>query len=269
MSSNKVANQTIPELEPLRFSRLKLMSKSAAHFQAGFGGESSAMRKGTAVHSYMLGGADKVVLYEGGARNPKFKVWQEFQAANDGKLILIPSELGAADGMRRSLEAHPRAMELLAGIQEQRIDWVDMGRACRGTPDVVHLIPDGKGGAKKIGVELKTCVTSHPERFAWQCRKMSYHAQCAWYKHGLERSMAYPAGPVTEFFVVAVESTAPYPVTVFRFDEESLIMGHKQNRLWLEQLLGCERSGHFPAYTECDVALTVLEDGDGLDWSDA
>jgi hypothetical protein len=144
-----------------------------------------------------------------------------------------------------------------------------MGRACRGTPDAVHLIPDGKGGSKKIGVELKTCVTSHPERFAWQCRKMSYHAQCAWYKHGLERSMAYPAGPVTEFFVVAVESTVPYPVTVFRFDEESLIMGHKQNRLWLEQLLGCERSGHFPAYTECDVALTVLEDGDGLDWSDA
>lgn len=260
MSSSNAA-VIVPELEPLRFSRLKLMAKSAAHFQAGFDGESASMRKGSAVHAYLLGGAGKVVLYEG-RRDPRIAAWRDFQAANDGKLILSPSELDAADGMRRSLEAHPRALALLGGIQEQRIDWQDMGRACRGTPDAVHLLP----GGKKVGVELKTSVTSHPERFQHQCRKMAYHAQCAWYKNGLERTMAYPAGPVTEFYVVAVESAVPYPVTVFRLDEESLRMGHKQNRLWLEQLLGCERTGHFPAYTEADVTLSVLEDGDGLDW---
>ncbi len=250
------------ELEPVRFSRLKLMGKSAAHFQAGYGTETSSMRKGSAVHSFLLGGADKVVVYEG-RRDPRTEAWRNFQAANDGRHILIPSEMGAAEGMRRSLEAHPRAMQLLGGgIQEQTIDWAVMGRVCRGTPDVVHLMPDGT----KVGVELKTCVTSHPERFAWQCRKMAYHAQCAWYAHGLERTLAYAPGPVTQFYVVVVESTVPHPVTVFRLDDESLRLGHKQCRLWLEQLLVCERAGHFPAYAESDVLLSVLDEGDGLDW---
>jgi hypothetical protein len=251
------------DLEPVRFSRLKLMGKSAAHYRAGFGGESGAMRKGTAVHSFMLGGQDKVAVYTG-RRDERIAAWRDFQAANDGKTILIPSELAAADGMRAALEAHPRAMDLLSGIQEQRIEWTDLGRACAGTPDAVHLLANGK----KVGVELKTCVTSHPERFTWQCRKMSYHAQCAWYKHGLERTLAYPPGAVTEFFVVVVETTVPHPVTVFRLDEESLRMGHKQCRLWLEQLLVCERAGHFPAYAENDVLLSVLDEADGLDWGD-
>lgn len=251
------------ELEPVRFSRLKLMGKSAAHYLAGFGGETVSMRKGSAVHSFMLGGPEKVAVYTG-RRDARIEAWRDFQAANDGKHILIPSELAAAEGMRASLEAHPRAMDLLSGIQERRIEWTDLGRACAGTPDAVHLL----AGGKKVGVELKTSVTSHPERFSWQCRKMSYHAQCAWYKHGLERTLAYPPGAVTEFFVVVVETTVPHPVTVFRLDEESLRMGHKQCRLWLEQLLVCERAGHFPAYTESDVTLSVLDEGDGLEWGE-
>jgi hypothetical protein len=271
MSSNKASAISIaspiisPELEPLRFSRLKLMGKSAMHYAHGFGEGSSAMRKGTALHSYMLGGADKVVLYTG-RRDERMAAWRDFQAANDGKCILSPSEIEKVAGMREALAAHPRAMELLTGgVQEERIDWTDSGRACRGTPDVVHLRADGT----KVGVELKTTVTSHPERFAWQTRKFAYHAQCAWYKYGLERCMNYAPGTVTDFYVVAVESTPPHPVTVFRFDEESLLMGHKQCRLWLEALLGCEHAGHFPAYAESDVTLSVVDDDtDGLDWSD-
>jgi hypothetical protein len=270
MSSNKASAISIaspiisPELEPLRFSRLKLMGKSAAHYQHGYGEETGALRKGTALHSYLIGATDDVVLYPGKVRNGK--VWDAFKAANDGKTMLIASEFDTVRRMRESLEAHPRAMELLTGgVQEERIDWTDSGRACRGTPDVMHLRADGT----KVGVELKTTVTSHPERFAWQTRKFAYHAQCAWYKYGLERCLNYAPGAVTDFYVVAVESTAPYPVTVFRFDEESLLMGHKQCRLWLEALLGCERAGHFPAYAESDVTLSVVDDDtDGLDWSD-
>jgi hypothetical protein len=272
MSSNKAAAVEVPELEPLRFSRLKLMGKSAAHFAHGYGEETGALRKGTALHSYLIGATDSVVLYPGKVRNGK--VWEAFKAENDGKTLLIASEFDTVRRMRDSLEAHPRAMELLGGgaggvqegvVQEERIDWTDSGRACRGTPDVVHLLP----GGRKIGVELKTTVTSQPDRFRWQTRKFAYHAQCAWYKYGLERCLNYAPGPVVDFFVVAVESAAPYPVTVFRFDEESLLMGHKQCRLWLEQLLGCERAGHFPAYAESDVTLSVVDDeADGLDWSD-
>jgi hypothetical protein len=250
--------------EPVRFSRLKLMAKSAAHFAEGYGDETGPMRKGTAVHAYLLGGEKKVVVYEGGARNPNFKKWQQFKAANEGKHILIPSELGEVAGMRKSLERHARAMWLLDGIQERRVHWSDAGRDCMGTPDCV--IPKGD---RRILVELKTTRTSHPERFVWECRKHAYHAQVAWYRRGVERCGEYGSLPFDEVYIVAVESTAPYPVTVFHVDEPTLEAGDKMNRLWLEQLLVCEKENHFPAYAESDVELSLVETETEIDWEAA
>lgn len=248
--------------EPVRFSRLKRMAQSAAHYAAGFGPETSPMRKGTALHAYLLGGEKRVVVYDGGARNPRFKAWQAFQAAHRDKHILIPSELESVAGMRASLERHARAMWLLDGIQERTITWTDAGRACMGTPDVV--IPKGD---RRILVELKTTRTAHPERFVWECRRHAYHAQVAWYRRGVELAGDYGPDPIDEVYIVAVESTAPYPVTVFRLDEESLTVGDKMNRLWLEQLLVCEERNHFPAYAESDVELSVVDEAPELDWS--
>lgn len=255
-----------PELEPVRFSRLKRMALSAAHFKANATTETGSMRKGTGLHSFLLGGAERVVVFEDGVRNKKSSKWIDFQAANDGKHILIPSEFRSVEGMRRSVERHPRAMALLDGVQENRITWDLLGRACAGTPDVVHP----KLG-RKIGVELKSSVTSHPERFNWQARKMFYHCQCAWYKDGLERTLAYEPGAVDEFYVIAVESSPPYAVTVFDYGPEDLALGSRQNRLWLEQLLVCERTKRFPAYVDegTVVRLSVMdESGDGLEWAE-
>lgn len=248
--------------EPVRFSRLKLMAKSAAHFAEGYGAETGPMRKGTALHAYLLGGDKSVAVYTGGARNPKFKAWQAFQAAHAGQHILIPSELEKVAGMRKAIERHARASWLLDGIQERRIHWTDAGRACMGTPDSV-IPKDGK----KILVELKTSETSHPELFRFKCRRYHWHAQVAWYARGVELCGEYGAGPVDEHYIVAVESSAPYPVTVFRLDQPSLEAGAKMTRLWLEQLAVCEANDHFPAYAESDVPLGVIDDGPELDWS--
>lgn len=257
----KSSNDNQPP-EPVRFSRLKLMAKSAAHFAEGYGAETGPMRKGTGLHAYLLGGEKSVAVYTGGARNAKFAKWQAFQAANPGKHILIPSELEKVAGMRKSVEQHARASWLLDGIQERRIHWTDAGRACMGTPD--NVLP--KGG-KKILVELKTSETSHPEHFVYKCRRYAWHAQCAWYKRGVEECGEYGAGAVDEVYIIAVESSAPYPVTVFRLDQESLEAGAKMCRLWLEQLLVCEKNNHFPAYAESDVLLSVVDSAPDLDFT--
>lgn len=252
-------------LEPVRFSRLKFMAESPAHYADGVTDETSAMRKGSATHAYLLGGAEKVVVYEGGARNPKFKAWQEFKAEHPGKHILIPSELAAVEGMRRSLERHPRAMELLDdGVQETRIEWSLGARRCAGTPDVVKPLP----GRKRL-VELKTCMSSKPGRFQWQAKNMHYHAQVAWYADGLARTMAYTPGAVDEVYVVAIEQKRPYPVTVYPVSESVLRAGRAQCQLWLAELLECERTGLFPAYAQGDVDWVWDEDGDGLVWDEA
>jgi PDDEXK-like domain of unknown function (DUF3799) len=222
------------------------------------------MAKGTALHAFMLGGEERVAVYRDGIRNAKSHKWIDFQAANEGKHIIIPSQLAVVDGMRRSLEAHPRAMELLDdGVQEQRITWDINGRACAGTPDCVKP----KGRRKRL-VELKTCMSSNPRVFKWHALKQGWFAQVAWYADGLERSLAYEHGPVDEIYVVAVESKPPYPVTVFRVRESMMKRGRETWRQWFQVLMACEQANHWPAYAEGDVDVED-DDDSGLDWGTA
>ncbi len=239
---------------PVRFSRLKLMGKSAAHYRLGKGDETASMRKGSAVHSYLLGDAGKVAVYEG-KRDQRTAAYQAFLAEHPDTLILSPREAEDVQGMRRSIQKHPRAVELLSGIREERIEWTLAGRACAGTPDVVHLHADGS----KTLVELKTSQSAAPDLFRWQSRKLAYHAQLAWYARGLEAALVHKPGPVTEQYIVAVESSPPYPVTIFKVTDALRAAGDRQWRVWFEQLLVCERTGNWPGYVECDVELDEEE----------
>ena len=259
---------------PVHFSRLKKFRLSAAHYLDHPEQRTPSTGKGSALHSVLLGGK-RVVVYEDGARNEKFAKFREFKAANEGAQILIPSESKDVVGMRKSIEAHPIAMRLLDGVRETLIEWEFAGRSLAGTPDVVHLdgLPamrfddfDFAGCDGKVGVELKTSKTAAPWMFPWECKRFNYYTQCDWYKTGIERSMAYPPGEVTEFFIVTVESTPPYPVTLFRVEPRALARARMEWREWMDRLLACERSGKFPAYTNQVVSIG-LDDGLDLDWS--
>lgn len=229
---------------PIRFSSLKAMDKSPAHYQHALQRDWSTgyLRKGTAVHAHLLGGAP-VVVYEGGTR--RGKEWEAFKAANPGATILIPSESRDVIGMRRSLEDHPIAMRLLEGVRERTITWTSNGRACQGTPDVVR---------SESVVELKTAKTSHPEWFVRDAQRLAYHASLAWYQDGLR---AAGLEDVSSAFIVAVESVEPWPVTVFELTRDALDIGRAMYRLWWERLAVCEASNHWPAYSESIVPFDV------------
>lgn len=256
-----VSSNDNTRLDPVRFSRLKLFGKSAAHYALGRTDETASMRKGTAVHSYLLGDATRVAVYEG-RRDERTKAYQAFLEEHPDCDILSPREAVDVEGMRAALLKHERATELLAGIREERIEWTLAGRACAGTPDVVHINGDGT----KCLVELKTSQSSAPDLFRWQARKLAYHAQLAWYGTGLETALVYKPGPVTAQYVVVVESAQPYPVTVFRVTDGLRRAGERQYRIWFEQLLVCERTGNWPGYVESDVELD--EDEVELEWDD-
>lgn len=252
------------ELEPLRFSRLKKIAKSPAHYLDGADEDTGPLRKGSALHSLLLGNSEGVYVYKG-TRNKKHKKYQEFLADKpEGAKIMSPKEMKDVDGMRRAIEKHPRALQLLNGVREQTIEWEMGGRACRGTPDVVHL----HGGAPDILVELKSAQSAKQELFRWQCRKLGYHSQVDWYSNGLSRSTFYRPSLPRERYIVAVESTRPYPVVVYRVTDKDMTAGRKKWRYWFEQLLVCERTGVFPAYAESDVDLDVEEEETELDWED-
>jgi hypothetical protein len=250
-------------LPPVRFSRLKRMDQSPAHYLCGFGAETDPMAKGTALHAYMLGGAERVSVFPGKVR--RGHVWDEFQAEHEGQHILTRRQFAEVEGMRKSLEAHPRAMELLDdGVQETRITWDLHGRACAGTPDCVKP----KKGRRKRLVELKTCMSSDPRRFKYHALRLGWFSQVAWYADGLERSLAYEHGPVDEVYIVAVESKPPYPVTVYRVKESMLKRGREDYQQWFSLLLDCERANDWPAYAVGDVDVED-DDDSGLDWAAA
>lgn len=242
-----------PRTVPVRFSRLKKFSQSAAHYFAACqfdDSDSLAMRIGRGTHA-LLFGAPLVVW----PQRRQGKAWDSFEAANAGKEILTTSEHAKALGMANAIRRHSLAAPLLFNgtVLEREIHWNVEGRRCQGTPDCV--------GPGRV-VDLKTAQTSEPDRFTRKATWMSYHAQLAWYQDGLE--LAGKQRP-EECYIVAVESSEPYAVTVLRLTERTLDQGRRLSRLWWERLRVCEASNEWPAYTQSIVEFDLPDnDADGL-----
>lgn len=142
-------------------------------------------------------------------------------------------------------------MELLTGDRQQVTRWAMNGRSCQGTPDVF---------LRNRVVELKSTRSANPDWFQYDARKLAYHAQLAWYANGLVQAGRIDPNP--KLFIVAVESTAPYPVTIFELTPQAVEAGNKLWRLWFERLLVCEASNTWPAYTEAVVPFDVPDTGE-------
>ena len=240
-------------MDPLRFSRLKLMGKSPAHYAAYVSTPTGAMETGTAADKLLLGG--KVVAYPGPTR--RGKEYDAFAAANSDALIVTQKEFAVADGIAQSVSACHDAMRLLTGIRQHTMLWDFNGRPCRGTPDV-----RGDG----FLTDLKTGETSDPRFFHFKVRRFAYHAQMRFYETGVALANL---PPVTDSYIVAVEQAPPHVVTVYRLSAATIELGARLWRLWLEQLQVCEASGSFPPYSQSIVDLELFEDEELLELGDA
>lgn len=216
------------------------------------------LRFGTACHEMLLGRPEQVAVWSGGKRQGK--EWDKFRVASADcgfATILNTKEWAHAKSVVESLRRHSRACELLFAadaVIEQRIDWSLMGKAMRSTPDA-------RSKTTRHLADLKTTVSSEPRRFHWHSLRYYYHSQAALYRRAIA---AIEGWTPEDCYIVAVEKPPPHPVTVFRFTDEALLMGDKLIRLWMEQLLACERANVWPGYSSSDVELDVpREGGDG------
>jgi len=232
---------------PIRFSRLKLFSKSPAHFAAALDEDASHLDIGAAAHSLILGG-QRVVAYPGKVR--RGKEFDAFALENEGALILTKSEFGRASRMATAVKNTPDAMAVLEGEREKTLYWDVQGRKCRGTPDVFN-------NDKRFITELKTGETSDPRFFPFKMRRYCYHGQLAWYSDGAVLS---GLNDPQAHYVVAVEASYPHVVTVFRLTPDTIDKGRRAVRLWFERLLQCEAAKQWPGYTQSIVDLALPED---------
>lgn len=234
--------------EPVRFSRLKLMGRSAKHYLGMTVRQTQSIERGTATHSLVLGGRP-VICYP----NRRYgKTWDAFKEKNGDAEILTAKDYDKANRMADAVRRHELAMSVLRGDHEVELSWTINGRACAGRIDCI---------GSDFSTELKTGATSSPERFMWQSLRMGYHAQCSWYRNGIELA---GLGKKKDTYVVVVEQEPPHVVTVFTMVPRAIEAGTRMWRLWLEQLLACEAANAWPGYSEALVPLDVPEDDPDL-----
>ena len=240
--------------EPGRFSFLKWMAESPAHYAYAVANDNSrkltaCMETGSAVDGLILG-TKEVCAYPGPVR--RGKAWEQFQVDNASKLIVTKKELALAEGMKASVLANEHAARVLTGHRQKEIEWEFLGRKCVSHLDVLAF-------DNAFITDLKSSQTSNPNKFRWKALKMAYHAQLAFYRLAVE----YRTGtkPRTAY-VVAVESTAPYVTTVMRVTDKALDLGERMVRLWFETLLTCEKSNAWPGYSQSIVELDAPDDLD-------
>ena len=234
----------------IRFSDLKLMGRSPAHYHArmtGPAGEATrAMKIGSAAHRLVLGQGPgrAIVRFEGEAR--RGKEWTAFEAANPDADILTAPEWADAEVIASAVAASPAAQDVLRGARyEVPLNWEMCGLRCTtGGIDIV--------GADYIA-DLKTAQSSEPGAFGRAAFGMSYHAQLAFYAEGARQNGL----PVDRALVVAVESSAPHCVTVMRLAPELLEHGAQLCRLWLERLKACAEADEWPGYAQSPVEWSL------------
>lgn len=254
MTNAIVTPQASALQNPVRFSHLRAYGKSAAHgLHARMNDDAmgtAAMQRGTAVHA-LLFNTRKVVSWDGAVR--RGKAFDAFKDYNQDAEILTANEYEKAAAMARTIRDNKQAMALLDGETEKTIYFKWYGIECRATPDV-----RGNG----FVTELKTSATSDPNRFVWHALRMNYNAQLRMQQiacgHDIMSDLAY---------IVAVESEAPFNVTVFHVQYRALEAGERNLSLWMERLKSSESSGSWPPYCESIVPLDIPEDYE-LDYGD-
>lgn len=236
------------KLPEIRFSHLRAFGRSAMHGKAALEREqeqTSAMQRGTAVHA-LLFDTRKVCAYPGSQR--RGKEYEAFAADHADSEIMTMAEYEKARQMADAVRQCKLAEPVLQGAFEETLRFRWNGLDCRATPDV--------RGTEFI-TELKTSATSDPVQFPWRALRMHYHAQMAMQAIACE---ATGNGKMLDSFVVCVESSDPYPVTVFRIDEKALKAGEKLLVLWAERMKNAAESDSFPGYISCIAPIDLPDE---------
>ncbi len=237
---------------PLHFSNLKQMAKSPAHFRHACLDKREAtrdMRVGTIGHHIVLGPhrTRPLIKFDGEAR--KGKEWATFLAENDGKgEIVTQAEWDDGDVMAQAVLADPQAAKLLEGCRrEVSLQWTDGG---------IHCATDGidfVGGDDSYIGDLKFTNSSEPGQFSRHAIRQWWHAQMVWQQRGAQANKI----GARDLYLLGCESTAPYVVTVLHLAGEELELGAKSIGRWLERLMLCRESDHWPGYTQTIAPFVV------------
>lgn len=205
---------------------------------------------GSAVHKLVLGAGNDVVQVEADSWRTKDAKEQKAKALAEGKYPLLPDDYATAQDMAAAVRRHKLAAALLRddrGKPERTLVWRDAetGIWCRAMVDWLRPRPI---------VDLKTCVSAHPDKFERAVYEYGYHLQAAHYLDGIG-SLGLADKPAMAF--VLVEKAPPHLVNVVQLNQIALDAGAfyiRQARLIYAE---CKAADAWPGYGE-DIQLVEL-----------
>lgn len=249
----------------VHYSGLRCFAKSPAHYREYVLNGRKATRPmnvGTIAHAIVLGPHTRrpLLTYPGAPPNPKTgernmkrqgDAWKEWEAEQHAKYgergctLVTKPEYDEAARVADAILADREARTLLDGTRrEVALKWTDTGLAFE--TDGIDLVGDGYIG------ELKLTACTEPEKFATQAWRMLYHAQLACLERAANLNSISTANGL---FIIAAETTAPYPVVCMQLSPRMIEEGQKSLALWTERLLACRAENHWPGYVQRVIDL--------------
>ena len=212
---------------PLSFSSLKAFARSPLAFieyKTNKKEPTPAMRFGTLAHRAILEPerySRTVAIYEGQRRG---KAWKEFEAEHADMDIVTASEAMTIRQLAYRVEEHPYAGSMLKQCTKFEVPF--KMEQC----DVPHRgIIDALGSWFML--DLKTTQSVSHYMLQRNIYDLKYYMQAAIY----QRAAALMGYDHEAYFIIAVESTAPYHVQVVELEPHYIARGHIEWENLLEQ----------------------------------
>ena len=201
----------------LSYSALTQFKKSPNHLLAYWNNEfktTDAMQFGSLVHKLILQPdtfGDDFAVFEGARRAGK--AWQEFSQTNQDKTIIKQSELDAANNILNNAMKHEVVKTMLqnATAKELELNWKHKEVNFKGFADIITTFE-----GKQCVVDIKT-TTDAGKRFERDLYYNDYKMQLAMYQDQF--------GKDCEAYIIAIETTTPFNVQVYKLDDSLLFKG--------------------------------------------
>lgn len=169
------------------------------------------------------------------------ETYAEFEELNAGKTILSFAQAATAECMAKAVLEHPIASRLLTdGDAEHSFFWTDprTGLPCKARPD--YLRRDG------IIIDLKSTADASYYEFQRTIVNFRYHVQGAFFGDGVT---SVTGEKRFSFILIAVESSAPYAVAIYRIDDDGINIGRTAYGLDLDKVVAYEKDKSWAGYT--------------------
>ena len=202
-----------------------------------------AMVLGSAIHQAILEPHDfdkKFMVIEGDGRTAAVKE-AKARAAEAGMAILTSDQMQTVLGVKAAFEGHVTAPNIIAeGVPEVSLFWRD-----EETGLLLKARPDWLNGGDVM--DIKTTTDARSEAFSRTIANFRYEVQGAMIQDGMRAN----GMEMENFLLIALETTAPFCLAVYRLEPEALEFGRRQYRADLQKFLAYQKGGAPAGYDFC------------------